>query len=137
MNPQCSNALREAGQAYPRTCRVCGLGPCRNAPAATATTTTPTPEQVAQWAREAGADVFQNYNVLLFTHETMNRLVTRAMAEQAEADAKLCEQKKQVALDAQSGRQDDPSNVMLRQIANLGCGVCANAIRANAPKVTT
>lgn len=26
----CSNALREAGKAYPRTCRVCGLGPCHD-----------------------------------------------------------------------------------------------------------
>lgn len=25
----CSNVLRLAGQAYPRTCKACGLGPCR------------------------------------------------------------------------------------------------------------
>jgi hypothetical protein len=24
----CSNALREQGKAYPRTCKKCGLGPC-------------------------------------------------------------------------------------------------------------
>lgn len=28
----CSHELRDAGQAYPRTCAVCGLGPCRNGP---------------------------------------------------------------------------------------------------------
>lgn len=26
----CTNVLRSAGSAYPRTCQVCGLGPCRN-----------------------------------------------------------------------------------------------------------
>lgn len=26
---KCSDALRAAGLAYPRTCEVCGLGPCR------------------------------------------------------------------------------------------------------------
>jgi hypothetical protein len=25
----CSNALREAGKSYPRTCASCGLGPCK------------------------------------------------------------------------------------------------------------
>jgi len=28
----CSNHLRLAGKAYPRTCQVCGLGPCRYNP---------------------------------------------------------------------------------------------------------
>lgn len=27
--PQCSTLLREQGQPYPRTCRECGLGPCK------------------------------------------------------------------------------------------------------------
>lgn len=26
---QCSHELREAGMSYPRTCAVCGLGPCQ------------------------------------------------------------------------------------------------------------
>jgi len=26
---ECTTALREAGKPYPRTCAVCGLGPCR------------------------------------------------------------------------------------------------------------
>ena len=26
---QCQEVLRKAGKAYPRTCQVCGLGPCR------------------------------------------------------------------------------------------------------------
>jgi len=28
--PQCSMSIRKAGLAYPRTCRECGLGPCRH-----------------------------------------------------------------------------------------------------------
>ena len=26
----CNKILQQAGQSYPRTCRVCGLGPCTN-----------------------------------------------------------------------------------------------------------
>lgn len=29
---RCNEVLREQGKAYPRTCAVCGLGPCRRAP---------------------------------------------------------------------------------------------------------
>lgn len=28
--PNCNNILRGLGKAYPRTCKVCGLGPCQN-----------------------------------------------------------------------------------------------------------
>lgn len=31
---KCNVVLREAGKAYPRTCALCGLGPCRNTPKA-------------------------------------------------------------------------------------------------------
>lgn len=104
----------------------------------------PTPEQVAQWAEEcatevvdydllgepitdAGALIWSAYRPLLI------RLVTRAMAEQAEADAKLCdcesEQWLEVAKDGGSdGRYDWKAD---------GAEDCAATIRANAPKVTT
>lgn len=72
----------------------------------------PTPEQAAQWAREAGIpEIVQATNPPAFL-----RLVTRAMAEKAEADAKLC----------------DSLEYEFRSGAN-----CATAIRASAPKVTT
>lgn len=93
----------------------------------------PTPEQVAQWAEEcatevvdydvlgkpitdAGALIWSVYRPLLI------RIVTRAMAEQAEADAKLCESQLERWTDAR---------------ARYITGECAAAIRANAPKVTT
>jgi hypothetical protein len=28
--PQCQQERRKAGLAYPRTCQLCGLGPCHN-----------------------------------------------------------------------------------------------------------
>lgn len=30
---QCSHELRRLGQPYPRTCQMCGLGPCKREPA--------------------------------------------------------------------------------------------------------
>lgn len=79
---------------------------------------TPTPEQVAQWAREAGWPVVLNDpdGVDAEWIETATRFAIQAMAEQAEADAKLC----------------DSLEFEFRPGVN-----CAAAIRANAPKVTT
>lgn len=74
----------------------------------------PTPEQVAQWAREAGLLV--PLQISDFTG-ILHRLVTRAMAEQAEADAKTA--------DGYVCAVGDEAYCI------------AAAIRANAPKVTT
>lgn len=82
---------------------------------------TPTPEQVAQWAREAGGAEFAGM-VLRCWPEQLRRLVTRAMAEQAEADAKLC-----------GARKAQSRNSLVRS----GIEVVAGDIRASAPKVTT
>jgi len=29
VSPNCTVVLRQEGKAYPRTCKACGLGPCR------------------------------------------------------------------------------------------------------------
>lgn len=101
----------------------------------------PTPEQVAQWAREAGLQDFGHGfssfrpcdNSIVggeFVRPTMadlHRLVTRAMAEQAEFDAKLCAEK----VDAEYATGKVDHNEMAWTQA------CAIVIRANAPKVTT
>lgn len=92
----------------------------------------PTPEQVAQWAREAGME--QDYDCfysmpeeIYVTLADLHRLVTRAMAEQAEADASLCEHSKQSIFEFGP-----------EEVKQTGVNVCNNlaaAIRANAPKV--
>lgn len=87
---------------------------------------TPTPEQVAQWAREASKR-YEDYPLKVgewhLTPADLHRLVTRAMAEQAEADAKLCER--------EAKAWPYPSH------GNAAASIVAAAIRANAPKVTT
>jgi hypothetical protein len=65
------------------------------------------------------------------------RAYGQAMAEHArtvalEEAAKLCDKFKAGALAAQNGKPDDLESVMLRQIAHLGHGECAAAIRAAA-----
>lgn len=51
----CSHELRTAGKAYPRTCSICGLGPCskERAPLEPAQ-----PRDAAGWAIEIAATVF-------------------------------------------------------------------------------
>ena len=51
-----------------------------------------------------------------------------AEAEQ-ERCALLCELIKEAALSTQAGPADDLSNVMVRQVAHLGAGACADLIR--------
>lgn len=82
----------------------------------------PTPEQVAQWAREAGVVIDGNQSGF----DDLHRLVTRAMAEQAEADAKLCDAK--VDAEYSTGKVDHNEIGWTQS--------CAAAIRANASKVT-
>lgn len=77
---------------------------------------TPTPEQVAQWAREAGFHAWYSDPDRDYHFACATKLVTRAMAEQAESDAKLCDS---LEYEFKSGAE------------------CAAAIRANAPNVTT
>ena len=56
----------------------------------------------------------------------------RATALERERCAKLCELIKKTALATQAGPTDDLSNVMVRQVAHLGAGVCADLIRQGA-----
>lgn len=72
----------------------------------------PTPEQVAQWAREAGCAEFAGEAIM--TMDCLSRFATLACAWQAEQDAVTAEQ---------IGNHFYPM-------------VCAAAIRANAPKGT-
>ena len=53
----------------------------------------------------------------------------RATALERERCAVVCELIKETALATQNGPYDDLSNVMVRQIAHLGAGACADAIR--------
>ena len=86
---------------------------------------TPTPEQVAQWAREAGMTL-DGRTVSDYDLQKYMVFVTRAMADQAEADAKLCEDE---MLTEPEDKSDDAYNDAAAD--------CAAAIRTNAPKVTT
>lgn len=56
--------------------------------------------------------------------------LAKAVAEEREACAKVCEEFMRLTLDAQLGEPSDLHNVMLRQIANIGHGELAAAIRA-------
>lgn len=51
-------------------------------------------------------------------------------AKEREACAAACDALQAGTLAAQSGTADDLPNVMLRQVAHLGAGECARAIRA-------
>lgn len=81
---------------------------------------TPTPEQIAQWAMEHGELIFgtKSKESWVFPKQALENLVARAMAEQAEQDAKVCDR---------LWEQGVPGHA----------GDAASAIRANAPKVTT
>lgn len=59
--------------------------------------------------------------------ETFAALVAAA---EREACAKVCDTFKSKALGAQSGPDNELSNVILRQVAHLGHAECAAAIRA-------
>lgn len=88
---------------------------------------TPTPEQVAQWAREAGETV----PYLIFGSEAwLLRFAARAMAEQAESDVKALEAYQVPVGNSAAGEMAAEWTMeALREIRD--------AIRANAPKVTT
>lgn len=86
----------------------------------------PTPEQVAQWAREAGMTL-DGRTVSDYDLQKYMVFVTRAMAEQAEVDAKLCDAK--VGGEFATGKVDHNEMGWTQ--------ACAAAIRANAPKVMT
>ena len=92
---------------------------------------TPTPEQVEKWALEE-ATAMGSMSMFATLQEWRDhlryRLVTRAMAEQAEADAKLCES------GVDTAHPTVPNIIMPKFGASSHL---AAAIRANAPKVTT
>jgi hypothetical protein len=97
---------------------------------------TPTPEQVAAWAREAGLTVGRKVSgiqlvgagmhgarLIHLDIEDIHRIATRAFTEgrvyQAEQDAAGCQKEKDPWADSAYDR---------------ACEDCAAAIRANAPK---
>ena len=81
---------------------------------------TPTPEQIAQWAREVQAENPDGDCVAL-TQSELQRIVAKACAYQAEQDAKLCDAR----VMGDNNREDQEAKR------------CAAAIRANAPKEPT
>jgi hypothetical protein len=88
----------------------------------------PTPEQVAQWAREAGISVWciNDFCPECGTDlEDFQRFATLVAAWQAEQDQTTC--------DAVYHQNIGPSFGEVRH----GIAQCKVAIRANAPKVTT
>jgi hypothetical protein len=68
-----------------------------------------------------------------FTRDQMQAFARAAVLLERERCAKLCEELRDKALSAQHGRQDDLQNVMLRQVAHVGAGECAAAIRKGTP----
>ncbi len=89
----------------------------------------PTPEQVAQWAREAGFflyDLTETHGEKVIEsddkdqHAQLQRFATLACAWQAEQDAAIC----------------DALEIALAKTIRVGAYACATDIRANAPKVT-
>lgn len=106
-----------------------------------------TPEEITAMAREAGIEFEMQQALsgehLLFTDGSvsigrMQRLVAlvaeKAAAKEREACADLCDQFAARTTEAQQGPSDALSNVMLRQIAVLGFGEAAYAIRARGTK---
>ncbi|MES3011974.1 MAG: hypothetical protein V4738_14390 [Pseudomonadota bacterium] len=89
---------------------------------------TPTPEQVAQWAHEADKHAAHKARGMVEFYKLRDaHLVTRAMAERAEDDAKVAETTR---------IQTYMTESYIRQVAEARESIAA-AIRANAPKVTT
>lgn len=83
------------------------------------------------------ADELNNRDVLdkmltqcIAERDQLRAQLAKAVAEEREACAKVCEEFMRLTLDAQLGEPSDLHNVMLRQIANLGHGELAGAIRA-------
>lgn len=85
-----------------------------------------TTDEVLQAAKEAGFGInHAEADAILFT-----RFASLVAAAEREACAKVCDSFKNKTLGAQSGPDDELSNVILRQVANLGHAECAAAIRA-------
>ena len=64
------------------------------------------------------------------TLTSLERFAALVAAAEREECAKLCDSFKNKTLGAQSGPDDELSNVILRQVAYLGHAECAAAIRA-------
>lgn len=89
-------------------------------------------EDIIRMAREA--DPFGQDGRLSamaeMTPEVLERFAAIVAAAEREACAKVCDTFKSKTLGAQSGPDDELSNVILRQVAYLGHAECAAAIRA-------
>lgn len=87
---------------------------------------------VEGWAREVGLPVSETFGPMVGAcpvGDALTAICRLAMAHAAEEAAKLCEELQRGTLASQDGPADELSNVMLRQISELGCGQCAAAIR--------
>lgn len=92
-----------------------------------------TRDEIIRMAREAcDADKVDAWygGFWTLTQEELERFAAIVAAAEREECAKLCDSFKNKALGAQSGPDDELSNVILRQAAHLGHAECAAAIRA-------
>ena len=87
-----------------------------------------TRDDIIRMAREAGAH--EKHLVMYMDFDDLERFAALVEAAEREACAKVCDTFKSKTLGAQSGQDNELSNVMLRQIAHLGHAECASSIRA-------
>lgn len=85
-------------------------------------------DDIIRMAREAG--VLKMLGGHLGWQEFAERFAFLVAAAEREECAKLCDSFKNKTLGAQSGPDDELSNVILRQVAHLGHAECAAATRA-------
>ena len=86
------------------------------------------------WISKGCGDLskFGNGNHIHYQNSAVNNAWTgwqAATKAERERCARVCELIKETALTTQTGPADDLSNVMLRQIAHMGAGACADLIR--------
>lgn len=99
-----------------------------------------TQDEIAAMAKEAGFARHESGLVCILDGlpdpelRALERFAALVAAKEREACADLCDQFAARTTEAQQGPSDSLSNVMLRQVAVLGHGECAHAIRARCQK---
>lgn len=94
-----------------------------------------TPEEITAMAKEAGfANVFWTPAMVAPFERFAVLVAEKAAALEREACAQVCYAIAARAMAVQGGALDSTANVMLRQVAVLGSGSCARAIRARGQK---
>lgn len=92
-----------------------------------------TRDEILRMAREAGFEQSMRHDrpgVTVLPDALFIRFAEMVATAEREACAQACEALKAGTLSSQSGDEHSLPNVMLRQVAFLGHGQCADAIRA-------